>query len=74
MTAIRRVDIPRDWQRPECRVQVEAMIKSSELPNGHKRAAYLRWLLQAGVPYTPQDLDRVITHRPIAAPTATELR
>ena len=50
------------------------MIKSSDLPNGHKRAAYLRWLLQAGVPYAPQDLERVITSRPIAAPTSAELR
>lgn len=74
MTVPHRVEIPPDWRRPECRLQVEALIKSSELANGHKRAAYLRWLLEAGVPYAPQDLERVIVHRPVAAPTAAELR
>ena len=70
----RSIDVPKDWHRAECHPQVIALIRSHEAPPGIKRAAYLRWLLSAEVPYQPADLDKVITHRPIAAPSAAELR
>lgn len=66
--------IPRDWQRADCRLQVEALIKSSDLPPGHKRAEYLRWLLATKTPYAPQDLNRVIPPSPVVASASIEAR
>lgn len=74
MSASKAIHVPRDWMRIECRAQVEALIRSSDAPNGHKRAAYLRWLIAVGAENPPGALNAVITSRPVAAPTAAELR
>jgi hypothetical protein len=58
--------------RADCQSRVVSYIRSLDVPNGWKRAAYLQWLLQTGTPYLPADLDQVIPARRPTYPPVEE--
>ena len=74
MTSGFHISIPREYMRTDARADVETYIRSLDVADGWKRAAYLQWLLQTDTPYLPADLDRVVTSRRPTSSAATGLR